>query len=710
MWGEVPASKPFSYASADTGVGFSNLLPANKGGTSPVPNPLSLGSASKGFGFPNPSSTNEGATSTAPNPLSFGSASKGFGFPNPSSTNEGGISAAPNPLSFGSASKGFGFPNPSSTNEGGTYAAPKEFSSLTTSAHAFGLPKQSQSTSNFTSPNPAPHGILGNLLPRTGSTQSQTNISSPPPMFPSASVGIDFAHLSRTQTREDGAAPPRDSSEASSTAQAPSPSAFATVWTESKTGGTRPTPPKTYASSSSSEEAWSPIPIAGVIMRKLGTDSRGSAHSQIIGDMPFLRRPSPFESSGKDSDSSKISQLINDFSKLLIRENNVPDDVPPVTSGSSNPSYAPYSEKDPYQTSITNHCQSISCMPAYRGTSFEELRVQDYAQGRKTAGGWKIAMGQSSAFGGALHLHREPRISYNGNNEAWIRYRLIDSKEPILFVGESWNRSLPVALAIMRESWDGIWASSLYEEEIQELPALLLSAQGRSKMNAEFAGRSKKSSPWKSVPEMRHKLSELTKALDPKSQDEVVARFSLVVDAIRLKLGIQGPTRHIWFQCPWILRSNSMTTTAKLLEGFISSAATIQQSGDAVFVGLTAYTLYRKAYDLDNLKNVAHRLGYEIFMDEWFILHAIDAGYKHESVSTTDIHRLLLDHHQTFVLVKRWLFQMERSEHTSMKEQISTERKKLEAQLEAQLEELKRHLRDLCERDKELSLVDEAMT
>ncbi|KAL0950152.1 hypothetical protein HGRIS_010147 [Hohenbuehelia grisea] len=41
--------------------------------------------------------------------------------------------------------------------------------------------------------------------------------------------------------------------------------------------------------------------------------------------------------------------------------------------------------------------QAISCMPAYRGTSFEEIRVQDYAQGRKTAG----AFGQSAAFGGA---------------------------------------------------------------------------------------------------------------------------------------------------------------------------------------------------------------------------------------------------------------------------------------------------------------------
>jgi hypothetical protein len=150
---------------------------------------------------------------------------------------------------------------------------------------------------------------------------------------------------------------------------------------------------------------------------------------------------------------------------------------------------------------------------------------------------------------------------------------------------------------------------------------------------------------------MRHKLSELTNALDSKSHDEVAARLYLVVDATRLETSIQGPTRNIWFQCPWIPGK-----MAELLVGFISSAAAIQTSGDAVFLGLTARAEYE--YDLDNLKKVARRLGYEIFMDTWFIRHAIDAGYKHESVMDADIHELLIDHHQTLVLVKRWVFQV----------------------------------------------------
>ncbi|KAJ6561461.1 nucleoporin autopeptidase-domain-containing protein [Mycena vulgaris] len=72
------------------------------------------------------------------------------------------------------------------------------------------------------------------------------------------------------------------------------------------------------------------------------------------------------------------------------------DNVPAVTTGSSNPPYTPFTEKDPAATGVMNTYQSISCMPNYRGTSFEELRIQDYAQGRKTAG----AFGQSAAFGG----------------------------------------------------------------------------------------------------------------------------------------------------------------------------------------------------------------------------------------------------------------------------------------------------------------------
>lgn len=47
------------------------------------------------------------------------------------------------------------------------------------------------------------------------------------------------------------------------------------------------------------------------------------------------------------------------------------DAVGPVTTGSSNPPYAPFSEKETPTSNNMIAYQSISCMPAYKGTSFE---------------------------------------------------------------------------------------------------------------------------------------------------------------------------------------------------------------------------------------------------------------------------------------------------------------------------------------------------
>ncbi|KAI9574825.1 nucleoporin autopeptidase-domain-containing protein [Boletus coccyginus] len=59
---------------------------------------------------------------------------------------------------------------------------------------------------------------------------------------------------------------------------------------------------------------------------------------------------------------------------------------PPVTTGTSTPTYSVFSEKDPSNPSTMLQYQTITATPAYRGTSLEELRLQDYQQNRKTAG------------------------------------------------------------------------------------------------------------------------------------------------------------------------------------------------------------------------------------------------------------------------------------------------------------------------------------
>ncbi|KAF8638543.1 hypothetical protein AX17_002086 [Amanita inopinata Kibby_2008] len=72
---------------------------------------------------------------------------------------------------------------------------------------------------------------------------------------------------------------------------------------------------------------------------------------------------------------------------------NVQAAPPVITTGSANPPYQPHTDKD-LTSNVTLQYQAIACMPTYSGYSFEELRLQDYAQNRKTA----AAFGQP-AFG-----------------------------------------------------------------------------------------------------------------------------------------------------------------------------------------------------------------------------------------------------------------------------------------------------------------------
>lgn len=67
--------------------------------------------------------------------------------------------------------------------------------------------------------------------------------------------------------------------------------------------------------------------------------------------------------------------------------------------GTANPPFTPFVEKEP-ATGQNSHYQSITAMPAYRGFSFEELRLQDYQQGRKLGQGAAGGLG-AGGFGAA---------------------------------------------------------------------------------------------------------------------------------------------------------------------------------------------------------------------------------------------------------------------------------------------------------------------
>ncbi|CUS13655.1 unnamed protein product [Tuber aestivum] len=74
----------------------------------------------------------------------------------------------------------------------------------------------------------------------------------------------------------------------------------------------------------------------------------------------------------------------------------------PLT-GTANPPYAAFTEKEA-QGGTTNHFQTIAFMPAYKNWALEELRLQDYVQGRRygTDSGNSGAFGQGTQFGAAF--------------------------------------------------------------------------------------------------------------------------------------------------------------------------------------------------------------------------------------------------------------------------------------------------------------------
>ncbi|KAJ7445410.1 hypothetical protein FB451DRAFT_1189082, partial [Mycena latifolia] len=120
--------------------------------------------------------------------------------------------------------------------------------------------------------------------------------------------------------------------------------------------------------------------------------------------------------------------------------------------------------------------------------------------------------------------------------------------------------------------------------------------------------------------DLRKKLAKITGELDASAQKDVVKRFSLVIDA-----GESWPVLNLFRASASPQATTHPFHDPKYMD-FIWSAAAIQQSGDAIFLGLTAHQWYNRKYDLEGLKPVAHELGYDIFMDECFIRRAIDAG------------------------------------------------------------------------------------
>ncbi|PFH49258.1 hypothetical protein AMATHDRAFT_63536 [Amanita thiersii Skay4041] len=122
-----------------------------------------------------------------------------------------------------------------------------------------------------------------------------------------------------------------------------------------------------------------------------GTFGQSNTSSNASGTNIFGQQPSTSANTFGTGGSLFGSKPTSTFGSTTTTTAQV---APPVvTTGTANPPYQPLHDKDT-TSNVTLQYQAISCMTAYSGYSFEELRLQDYAQNRKTAN----AFGQT-AFG-----------------------------------------------------------------------------------------------------------------------------------------------------------------------------------------------------------------------------------------------------------------------------------------------------------------------
>ncbi|KAJ7074772.1 hypothetical protein C8F01DRAFT_1101739, partial [Mycena amicta] len=245
--------------------------------------------------------------------------------------------------------------------------------------------------------------------------------------------------------------------------------------------------------------------------------------------------------------------------------------------------------------------------------------------------------------------HKAPRPP--SADEAWIHKRLVEDCEGILFVGESVNRSLPIAIAAMRGSWDNIWASSLGEtcqwdmltpEGLAPMEQILEAARTRAKDNA---GNTTMTSA-KILNGSLSSTSINSSTISPLHQSRI-SNSALAANSNEHR------ARNIWFQCPW--SDSKSEPSSSLILQFLASAAEVPIPGDAIFLGLTANRDYCDNYKLPAVLEHAESLDYDLRpVDRYCIRRAIDLGYLHKKPGNWRIDGKLLHYHETYVFVKRY--------------------------------------------------------
>ncbi|TDL24034.1 hypothetical protein BD410DRAFT_855550 [Rickenella mellea] len=241
-----------------------------------------------------------------------------------------------------------------------------------------------------------------------------------------------------------------------------------------------------------------------------------------------------------------------------------------------------------------------------------------------------------------------------------LHRRLVVESQPVVFIGESHTRSLPIALAILRGSLEGIWATSREPLEktwtFSEFDTLLDQQLAQAEIN------------WKlkkvTMPHAHsHKVFQLFEAFKRylskiwTQVTELLERFIEGVDATNLQGSFEAPnsakpTCNLWFQCPWHDKWDG-SYPGFLLKSFVVSAAEVQVPGDMLIIGLTTHQNYVDKYDLGHGGFMEHATlcGYKLLVDNDRLIDKIlDLGYRH--VGLAEIHWSIFDTYVTYVFVK----------------------------------------------------------
>jgi hypothetical protein len=205
--------------------------------------------------------------------------------------------------------------------------------------------------------------------------------------------------------------------------------------------------------------------------------------------------------------------------------------------------------------------------------------------------------------------------------------RLIVNSEPILFVGESPNRSHTLAFATMRGSLEGILSTSLNASHLctRELLLKMLEKQQLRAFSQEEGGLSAMydctfqiyilPAPHSTAAKF-DAFKEFADKLEGNS-DHFLRQVFCNADAAKLEQFVESrgekpaEVKNIWFQCPW-QEQNSNGSTDGLLCNFFKSASTIQNIGDFVYIGIFNESFHRHyKYYLSSVVGAAKACGYE---------------------------------------------------------------------------------------------------